>query len=125
MLEIDRLSSLGTPLAIVVITLYALRKIWADVWPWFTDVYWVSREQRWKEQAATIHRRDAAYDALATRFIEALKDYQNGFRTQATLEHERIIAQIRELGEMLARLLDPRYEGGKHRERAKTGPLKD
>lgn len=95
---VRQLADLGYPFVVLLFVFAGLRKLWGDLWPWWTNTYWPAREAR-------LAARDEAYQTITGQFIGALKEYQNGFRTQTTLEHQQIVKQVQQIGESVGRAM--------------------
>lgn len=92
---IKTLTDVGYPLLLLILVALGAKKLWSDVWSWWTGTFWPGRELRWEQQTHATAERDIEYRRLAESFIGAMKDYQDGFQTRNQAEHERIIAEMR------------------------------
>jgi hypothetical protein len=90
-------ADVGYPFALLAAITWAGKRIWADLWPWWRDVYWPAREARWK----ALHEEQAGRDK---RYQELIARYENGHRTQSREEHQAIIRELREMGNAFADL---------------------
>lgn len=91
---LQALTDIGYPLLLLILVALGTKKLWSDVWSWWTGTFWPGREVRWEQQTHATAERDIEYRRLAESFIGAMKDYQDGFQTRNQSEHERIIAEM-------------------------------
>lgn len=94
---IRQAADIGYPFFLLAVISWGIRKMWADLWPWWRDVYWPAREARW----SALHREQAERDK---RYQELIARYENGHRARSNEEHQAIIRELRGMGNTFADL---------------------
>lgn len=116
-ITIKNVVELGWPYAIVLLGTYGLKRLWNSAWPWFTEVYWPAREERWKTQFEANQLRDERLADQSMGFLRAIENFQNGFTHTNSQQHEAIITALDAIALDLQRnteLMESLMNDGRH-----------
>jgi hypothetical protein len=115
-LDITSLLDYGWPVILLFVLTYGGRRLWNDVWPWLTKVYWPEREARWCQVFENQRQRDKEFHDILITHEATIREFQNGLRGEhrkITEVLEELVRQVRQL-ELAAILSHPAEEDNRN-----------